>query len=77
MNKYHYAIRFVKKQESEIRKNKMLQDCLGGKVNDILRQIRFSRKNKSDCSKNIDGVSEVKNIASHFQNIYNSYFLRD
>ena len=73
-NKYHYAIRFVKKQESEIRKNKLLQDCLGGKVNDILKQIKSSRKNKSDCSKNIDGVSGVKNIASHFQNIYKDIY---
>ena len=73
-NKYHYAIRFVKKQESEIRKNKLLQECLGGRVNDILKQIKSSRKNKSACSKNIDGVSGVKNIASHFNDIYKGIY---
>ena len=38
-NKYHYAIRKVKRQESEIRKNKMLQECLNGNINNILKHI--------------------------------------
>ena len=72
--KYHYAIRLVRKQESEIRKNNFLQKCLDGKINDILKNIKSSRKNKSSAAKNMDGVSGSENIASRFKNIYEGIY---
>ena len=73
-NKYHYAIRLVKKEDSEIRKNNFLEKCLNGKINDILKHIKSSRKNKSGLAKNMDGVSGSENIASHFKNIYEGIY---
>ena len=73
-NQYHYAIRRVKQQESKIRKDQMLQDCLNGKINDILKHIKNSRKNKSSYAENIDGISGSNNISSHFQSIYKDIF---
>ena len=72
--KYHCAIRYVKCQESELRKNKLLQQCLSGNINDILQHIKSSRKNKSVNARNIDGVSGTENIASHFKNIYKNIY---
>ena len=43
-NKYHYAVRRVKRHEKDIRNNKFLSACLDGKVNDILQDIKASRK---------------------------------
>ena len=73
-NQYHYAIRRVKQQESKIRKDQMLQDCLNGKINDLLKHIKNSRKNKSSYAENIDGISGSDNISSHFQSIYKEIF---
>ena len=73
-SKYHYAIHSVKKQESILRKEKFVQQCFSGKVNDILKRIKMSRKNKSGCAKNIDGVSGSNNISTHFKNIYEGIY---
>ena len=73
-NKYHYAVRKVKQQESIIRKNKMLQDCYNGKINDILKHIKNGRKNNKGFANNIDGVSGANNISSHFKSIYTEIF---
>ena len=72
--KYHYAIRLVKKEESDIRKNNFLEKCFTGKINDILKHIKSSRKNKSGITKTMDGVSGSENIASHFKNIYEGIY---
>lgn len=73
-NRYHYAIHSVKKQESKLRKEKMVQQCLNGKINDILKHIKSSRKNKSGNASTIDGVSGAENITTHFKNIYEGIY---
>ena len=75
-NKYHYAIRKVRQQESEIRKNKMLQDFLDGNVTNILRDLKNKRKSKSQPINHIDGISGTENISSHFKDMYNDIFNR-
>ena len=75
-NKYHYAIRKVRRVESEIRKDKMLQDSLNGKVNDIFKQIKSSRKTNKGPVNIIDGVRESENISSHFGVIYKDIYNR-
>ena len=75
-NKYHYAIHKVRKQESEIRKNKMLQECLNGKINNILQHIKSSRKTKLGPAKNVDGISGDENISAHFKNMYEGIYNR-
>ena len=72
--KYHYAIHLVKKEESEIRKNNFVQKCFDGKINDILKHIKSSRKNKTGLVNKVDGVSGPENIASHFKNIFEGIY---
>ena len=75
-NKYHYSIRTVRKQESAFRKDKMLQDYLSGKVDNILQHIKKSRKGKSGFANNIDGVVGGEGISNHFKNMYEDIFNR-
>lgn len=72
--KYHYAIHLVRKSESEIRKENFLQKCLNNKINDVLKNIKSGRKNKSGPAKTIDGVHGSDNISSHFKNIYSDIY---
>ena len=74
--KYHSAIKAVRKLENEMRKDKMLQDSLNGKINDILKHIRFSRKTNKGPPNRIDGVIGNVNISSHFKNIYQDIYNR-
>ena len=75
-HKYHYAIRKVRNVEKEIRKDKMLQDSLNGKVNDILKHIKSLRKTNKGYVNNIDGVRGSEEIASHFSDIYKDIYNR-
>ena len=74
--KYHYAIKCVRKLESEMRKDQMLQDSLNGKINDILKYIKSSRKTNKGPATNIDGVTGADNISSHFTGIYRDIYNR-
>ena len=69
-NKYKYAIRKVKKLESEIRKNKFLDACLNNKVGDILQELKSTRSKNLKSSSVIDGYSNSEDIAENFKNIY-------
>ena len=75
-NKYHYAIRSVRKQESAFRKDKMLQEFLSGKVDNILQHIKKTRNGKSGLVNNIDGLVGAENISNHFKNMYQEIFNR-
>lgn len=75
-HKYHYAIRKVRRVESEIRKDNMLQDSLNGKVNDILKHIKSLRKTNKGPVNNIDGVRGSEEITSHFSDIYKDIYNR-
>ena len=75
-NKYHYAIRSVRKQESAFLKDKMLQEFLSGKVDNILQHIKKTRNGKSGLVNNIDGLVGAENISNHFKNMYQEIFNR-
>ena len=72
-NKYKHAIRRIKNCESDIRKDKFVQDCLSGNVNNILKEIKQMR-NQHSSSEVIDGVSGSANIARHFEGIYSDLY---
>ena len=73
-NKYHYAVRRVRRHEKEIRKSKFLSACLDGKVSDILHDIKASRKQSSKSSAVIDGISNKSDISDHFREIYSDIY---
>ena len=73
-NKYHFAIRKVRKHDSAIRKEKLLEDYLSGNINNIFENIKTSRKNKSSLATTIDGISGPENISVLFKNIYNNVY---
>ena len=74
--KYHHAVQKVRRLESEIRKDNMLQDSLNGKINDILKQIKSQRKSNKGPVNNIDGIIGKENISSHFSDIYKDIYNR-
>ena len=73
-NKYHFAIRKVRKHEKLIRKNKFLEDCLSGNINNIFEKIKSSRNNHSSSANMVDGVSGRDNISSLFKDIYKNIY---
>ena len=73
-NKYHYAIRKIRKNESAVRKEKFLQDLQSGNVNDIFQNIKNSRKDKSSAARTVDGVSGPQNISDLFKNLYSEVY---
>ena len=73
-NKYHYAIRKVRKHEKLIRKESFLDDCLSGKINDICGKLKMSRKNKTSPASTVDGESGRENVGNLFKNIYDKVY---
>ena len=73
-NKYRYAIRKIRKNESAERKEKFLQDVQSGNVNNIFENIKKSRKNKSSHANIVDGVSGPQNISDLFKNLYSDVY---
>ena len=73
-NKYHYAIRKVRKQESIIRKNNFHAEILEGNVNNIFEKIKLSRGNGPSAAKTVNGVSGSDNIAGLFHDIYSKIY---
>ena len=72
-NRYHFAIRKVKSEESELRKSNILSQCLDGKIDDVLKSLKSQRKNKQS-SNVVDGASDDKSIANVFKNIYSNIY---
>ena len=72
-NSYNHAIRRIKNNESSIRKDKFVKDCLNGNVNDILKDIKQMRK-QSNNSDVIDGKTGSENISGHFKEIYSDLY---
>ena len=64
----------MRQQESAIRKDKILQDYLSGKVENILQQIKTTRKGKTSLANNIDGTVGAEGISAHFKTIYKDIF---
>ena len=72
-NKYHHAIRKVRQEESQIRKSKFLQDCLSGKVNDVLKNLKQQR-NGGGRSNMVDNATDEKSISETFKDIYSEIY---
>ena len=72
-NAYNHAIRRIKNNESSIRKNKFVNDCLNGNVNDILKDIKQMRR-QSNTADVIDGKTGSGNISEHFKGIYSDLY---
>ena len=69
-NKYHYAVRKIKRLKEEIQKSKFLKSCLDGDINDIFSEIKRTRNKNSCNSKVIDGYSTDQGITENFKRIY-------
>jgi hypothetical protein len=70
-NIYHLQLKKARRAEERIKKNKLLNACLGGEGN-LFEEIKSMRKAKKMLSNSIDG--ETENIANHFSNIYNELY---
>ena len=66
-NIYHYQLKKIRKSEDMIRKNKLLNACLGDEGN-IFEEIKDMRKTDRAVASSIDG--ESRNISNHFSSIY-------
>jgi len=73
-NQFHYAVRRVKRKESEIRNNKFIKCCLENNVDDLLGEIKKMRGCHSNNSEVIDGKSGEKDISHHFRELYEALY---
>ena len=65
-NVYHYQIRKLKKSENLIKKNNLLDACLGGN-SDLFKEIKKLRRHENTIATDVDGVKD--NISEHFKDI--------
>ena len=72
-NKFHYILRKAQKREKELRKDRFISECISGNVNNILQEIKETRK-QNNIPTSVDGISGSKNIAEHFKNQYNQLY---
>ena len=70
-NIYHYQYRKCRKAEDRIKKDKLLNACLG-EGGDLFKEIKALRKSKSCIATSIDGVSQ--NIPEHFGKLYGALY---
>ena len=75
-NKYHYALRKIRKHESTLRKDNFVADLQSGKVNNIFENIKKSRKSTASRTNMVDGTTGCQNIADKFKDLYNNYYPR-
>ena len=54
--------------------NKFVQCCLEGKVNDLLKEVKRMRGNKSKNPTIVDGKVGDENISNHFSEIYEELY---
>ena len=70
-NIYNLQLKKARRAEEKIKKNKLLNACLGGEGN-LFEEIKLMRKTGKIVSNSIDG--ETEDIANHFGNIYNKLY---
>ena len=70
-NVYHLHLKKTRKAEDKIKKNKLLNACLGDGGN-IFQEIKDMRRTNTSVASSIDG--EKKNIANHFSSIYSRLY---
>ena len=73
-NKYHYAVRKIKRLEQEIQKSKFLQSCLDGDINDLFKEIKHIRNKNSCNSRVVDGYSTDVGITENFKSLYSDIY---
>ena len=71
---YIYALRRVKKYETEIRNNKFIEAATHGGMLDILDNLRKSRTTNHVIPTVIDKVSGRQNISEHFKDLYKDIY---
>ena len=72
-NQYHFAVRRAKKNESIIRKEKFLEQCLNNDTNSIFKDLKKSRTMVQRPT-NIDGVTGSNNIANNLKDVYSELY---
>ena len=72
-NAYNQAVRRIKNNDSAIRKDKFLNACLSGNVNDILKDLKQMRKPRSSAEV-IDNKTGSDNISEHFKDLYSDLY---
>ena len=70
-NVYHLHLKKTRKAEDKIKKNKLLNACLGDGGN-IFQEIKDMRRTNTSVASSIDG--DKKNIANHFSSIYSRLY---
>ena len=70
-NIYHYHFRKCKNAEDRIKRDKLLNACLG-EGGDLFKEIKALRKSTTGVATSIDGVSQ--NIPEHFGTIYSQLY---
>lgn len=72
--KYHYAIRFVKKQDDIMRKNAMAQSISENNSRDLWKEINKIRNKHSVSTHCIDNVTDKQNVSELFATKYVSLY---
>ena len=73
-NKYHYAIRRVKKNIDSIKNEKFLEQSVRKNPNELLQEFKKIKNAKKTKVNSIDGHHSDKEIAEHFANLYKNLY---
>ena len=75
-SKYHYAIRYVKKNEEMLRKNAMAKSISKNNSRDLWKEVykvRSKCKTSSQCMDDVSGNESISELFAHKYNVlYNS-----
>ena len=71
---YHYAIRFCKRNENEIRNTRLAESLQSNKSRNFWSEINKCRHVKSNLSSIVDGISEPEGILDRFYEIFESLY---
>ena len=66
-NVYHYQVKKVKKSESKIKKDKLLEACMNGN-GDLFKELKKIRHHSPQIATSIDGKND--DLANHFKGLY-------
>ena len=68
---YHYAIRHVKKNESDIVKQRIADASMVNRSRDFWTEVQRMKSNGSNSvSSSVDGVSDCRNITDKYEELY-------
>lgn len=72
--KYHYALRKIKRHESELRMSKMAVAIANNNSRSLWDEVKKCTKKRKQCAPNIDGISDSKGIAKLFAEKYRKLY---